>query len=516
MEGHVNSALLSTGTIVALILVPLLTWTILTYTTSPLRAIPGPFFAKWTNLYRLHATWNNSYPLKIRDLHEKYGPVVQIGPNTITLDFPELIKTIYGTDGTYRKTEFYAASSTLVDNKIHYTLFGQPDNTRHGVMKRPIAKYYTVGAALALEPQIDRAISEFLTQLDARYANTKPEEGVCDLWRWSLYLAWDLSSYIIFSRRFGYLAAAADFDGTIALSATINTYFERVGQMPWSDFWLDKNPFVKIGPATFSNLTNVAVDGYTARLTPGKDRDFDPDCPDYLQHFIDAKKLHPDVVDDGAVIASTMTHIIAGADTTAIVVSNIMYYLLSHPPVLEKLVAEVRSAGFDSNKPISYSAARQLPYLDAVWTEVSRLQPIAGMQYERYVPSRGLTLPNGTVIPPGTAVGLNPYITSRNKSIFGPDADEFRPERWLQRKDETAEAWNARLRVQRSVVDLNFGAGARICLGRNLGIVETYKIVATIVNRYDLAFEGLDGGWAVEGAWVRRPKRLMVRLTVRE
>lgn len=64
-------------------------------------------------------------------------------------------------------------------------------------------------------------------------------------------------------------------------------------------------------------------------------------------------------------------------------------------------------------------------------------------------------------------------------------------------------------------MDLNFGAGARICLGKNLGIVETYKIVASVVNRYDIVLEGGDGGWELEGGWVRRPKRLWVKLGVR-
>ena len=360
----------------AAIFIPLISWFTIAWTTSPLRGIPGPFLAGWTNLWRLHAVWSDRYPQKMQQLHKKYGPVVRIGPNTVALDYPELIKTIYGTDGKFNKTEFYASSSAVVGGTTHYTLFGQPEHEPHASMKRPVTKYYTTGAALALEPQMDRAILDFFAQLDRRFASTsKP----CDLWQWSLFLAWDLSSYLIFSRRFGYLERGCDFDSSIKLSATIGNYFQLVGQMPWVDFWLDKNPVVKIGPPTFTNLAKLSVDGYTARLT-GKDEDFDPASPDYLQHFIDSKGLYPDVVNDGSVIAYTMTHIIAGADTTAIVVSSILYYLLSHPDVLSKLVAEVRGAGFDKEQPIPYSTARQLPYLDAVWLEVSRLQPIAGMR----------------------------------------------------------------------------------------------------------------------------------------
>lgn len=136
--------------------------------------------------------------------------------------------------------------------------------------------------------------------------------------------------------------------------------------------------------------------------------------------------------------------------------------------------------------------------------------------YERDVPNPGFTLPNGVFIPPGTVIGLNPYVTGRNTSVFGPDAESFRPERWLRLSDEDTETWNARLRLQRSAADFAFGAGSRICLGRNLAIVESYKIVATLFNRYDMSFEGRDGGWEVKGGWLRVPKRLMIKLKVRE
>lgn len=43
-----------------------------------------------------------------------------------------------------------------------------------------------------------------------------------------------------------------------------------------------------------------------------------------------------------------------------------------------------------------------------------RLHPTVCMPLERYVPAGGLTLPNGSVVPPGTAVGINPYIVSHN------------------------------------------------------------------------------------------------------
>ena len=59
--------------------------------------------AEYTDLWRLYQVWTQKYQWNIKKLHEQYGPVVQIGPNLLDLDYPELIKTLYGTDGKWRK-----------------------------------------------------------------------------------------------------------------------------------------------------------------------------------------------------------------------------------------------------------------------------------------------------------------------------------------------------------------------------------------------------------------------------
>src|SRR4051812_36264088 len=114
-----------------------------------------------------------------------------------------------------------------------------------------------------------------------------------------------------------------------------------------------------------------------------------------------------------------------------------------------------------------------------------RLHPSVAFPLERIVPASGLALPDGSLVPAGCAVGINPYITLRNTTIFGSDADAFRPERWLQSPKEGAAAFDARVKAMRSVGDLVFGAGSRICLGRSLALMEIYKLVATLVARFE-------------------------------
>jgi cytochrome P450 len=114
------------------------------------------------------------------------------------------------------------------------------------------------------------------------------------------------------------------------------------------------------------------------------------------------------------------------------------------------------------------------------------MHPVVGHIFERIVPSSGLTLPDGTVLPPGTIVGVNPWVIHYQERIFGEKTGEFRPERWLQGKNENQGMFEARIKAMKDA-DMAFGGGNRICLGRPLALVETYKVVATVFGRYDVS-----------------------------
>ena len=132
------------------------------------------------------------------------------------------------------------------------------------------------------------------------------------------------------------------------------------------------------------------------------------------------------------------------------------------------------------------------------------------------MPSEGITLPDGNHLPSAVVVGLNPYIISRNPSVWGDDVDTFRPERWLQDKDggESEEGFNARL-AHMNAADLTFGAGSRICIGKSLGLVEVYKVVATLVARYDIELVHPEREWEVINSWFMRQEGLEVQLSKR-
>ncbi len=67
-----------------------------------------------------------------------------------------------------------------------------------------------------------------------------------------------------------------------------------------------------------------------------------------------------------------------------------------------------------------------------------------------------------------------------------------------------------------NAADLGFGGGSKICLGRNLALVEVYEVVATSVNWYEIELEESEGGWEVVGIWFMRPTVLVTKIRLRE
>lgn len=63
--------------------------------------------------------------------------------------------------------------------------------------------------------------------------------------------------------------------------------------------------------------------------------------------------------------------------------------------------------------------------------ESMRMHPAVGLLLERIVPKGGASVA-GTWLPEGTIVGVNPWVVAYDKSVYGSDANVYRPERWLE------------------------------------------------------------------------------------
>jgi hypothetical protein len=76
---------------------------VVVYHNSPLKKIPGPILAKFSNIWRFYNHYGQRHIETQKELHKKYGDVVRLGPNTVSIADASLLKTIYSTRGTFLK-----------------------------------------------------------------------------------------------------------------------------------------------------------------------------------------------------------------------------------------------------------------------------------------------------------------------------------------------------------------------------------------------------------------------------
>ncbi|KAI8258837.1 Cytochrome P450 monooxygenase mpaDE [Colletotrichum sp. SAR 10_98] len=255
------------------------------------------------------------------------------------------------------KTEFYHNNSAIIDGRVTYHLFSTTDQAEHARMKRPIVKYYSQSSVMGIEPLFDTFIGDFCDHLEKRFMTTS-KPTACDLGEWIGFYSWDANGAASFSQRFGYMDEGCDYDGTISIADKALDYFATVGQMPFLDFLLDKNPVMRIGPPNLANITCISLEHLVSRLQ-GKDPNYDPNVPDFLQHFIQSKQAHPELVNDGIIMGYLLVNLLAGADTTAITIRAIFWHALHQPLVYRRLEQEILSG--ELSDVASYSSARALP-----------------------------------------------------------------------------------------------------------------------------------------------------------
>lgn len=222
------------------------------------------------------------------------------------------------------------------------------------------------------------------------------------------------------------------------------------------------------------------------------------------------------------VVDNILTFIGAGHETSA---SSITWacHLLSLPENMryQRLLREEVRANFPTLEGMSdwnaglgelQPAIETSPWLNGICEEVLRLFPTVPATMRE--PIRKTTIA-GTVIPKGTLIIIMPWAINRNPKFWGEDADEFRPERWI---DKTAEG---KLRANKqggaisNFCEATFLHGPRACIGRDFARAELKAALAAIFGRFEVErLPGDSGKVRIAGQVTIRPeKRLDLKMT---
>ena len=186
---------------------------------------------------------------------------------------------------------------------------------------------------------------------------------------------------------------------------------------------------------------------------------------------------------------------------------SIFYHVLKNPDVYARLQKEIDDADAQGklSKCVTFAESNTLPYLIAVTKEAMRIHPSVQLCMPRLVPAGGATV-SGEYFPPGVTVGCNPFVIHRDYNVFGEDADQFRPERWLDEKRAKE--------MEKAII--TFGAGNRTCVGKNISLMEMQKLVPQLLRYFDFQLADPDAEWTTLNRWFNSQRGLNVILTPRK
>ncbi|RDW84948.1 hypothetical protein BP6252_02538 [Coleophoma cylindrospora] len=509
------------STWLVLSLVGLVTYFTSVRSLTPLRSIPGPFLASITRLWIfLHQTRRKRQDLD-RSLHVRYGPIVRISPREVLVSSPDSFKAIYAASSKFVKAEWYQATGDGGwAGKDGLDFLNEMDMDKYRTQRRLIGPAYTADAMKDLEGNLNAILERNIAIMRERDGMNVDVDDFFNLF------TVDCLSQATFSKSKGLVEANKD-DGAIGLIKGAWKFMHLVGLYPGifqAMLWVTHriiNPggslLAYVKPRLRATIVTkdmpVAKDttqnAFTWCVAEFQKRKDSPapipeHAPDIASKLFQIQASKPGLKDHW-LRNTLLTNFGAGGETTAIVISALLIALLSHPESMERVREEIDRASREGklgNPPSLRDLREHLPFLEACLNESMRLHPIVGMSLMRVVPEGGCTL-EGHFLPAGTIVGINPWVISRDKSLYGQDADEWRPERWLEYGAEKLKALET--------YNVSFGTGARSCPGKHLAQAIYYKMIPMLFMNFDWSFVEPGAKRVIESTFSTRYINMKVR-----
>ncbi|KAF8678201.1 Cytochrome P450 monooxygenase [Rhizoctonia solani] len=477
------------------------------------RRFSGPWLASISGSWMARSASSGQHYQNLLQAHEKYGKFVRIGPNHISISDPDALEEVYGHSNGLLKSEFY---DIFVSGTGDRNVFNTRDRAIHTMKRKRIANIFSPQNVGAFEPRIRVHIQRFCDQLDMRCDQAaigtsgfnwvaKDGQAVLNSCPQFAYLNFDVISDLALGTPFGMVEAQKDSIPTVLsltskksikgvapvhLSAVATQGGMTLGSYPswvWKLLFYAPWNFSKIAAfRNFEDATQAAVEANVIRRE-NEGQETNERGVDLLDKLFEVKNADGSPLTRPEIDAEATITLAAGSDTTANSLSAMSYYIASNADVKKKLQHELDSIDlssalkmnyFDMDKPTciipSFEQVKNLPYLGACVKETLRLYSTVGSGLPRVVPEGKTLTVAGQAFNAGSIVSVPSYCTNRS-SVWGPDAEVYRPERWLE---EGASSLNKYFAA--------FSTGPRGCVGRNLANLNLLLVSSTFFRRYDI------------------------------
>ncbi|KAK4164127.1 cytochrome P450 [Cladorrhinum sp. PSN259] len=482
----------------------------------PLAHIPGPFWARASGIPSWRRALTGKRHIWLWQQFEIYGDRIRVAPNTVLFRDPQAYTDIYGMKSNVRRAPFYKAFRR---NKHEKTTINSIDIAEHAAKRKLLN--------LAFTDKTTRAASEFMTRHVDRWnelllvsSNKDKESGwttPVDMSEKLDTLVFDIMGDLCFGRSFDIKEPKGE-NPLRAIPHNISEYLKFYYPMcrsPFLDLLLWLKPrgldalFGLISPPAVKQYQKFVYENITSRIAlhnqqeasamPESERRKD------IFYFL-ASARDPDngkaVYKEPELRAESSLLIIAGSDTTSVSLSGIFFYLTANPRCLDKVTAEIRTTFPTAEDIVHGPKLLGCQYLRACVDEGMRMTPTGPCELPRQVLAGGILI-QGEYYPPGTILGTSPWVDSRNRDVFGADAEVFRPERWIVDEDNGVTKESAK-RARDGFYPFLSGPGN--CVGKNVAIAEMLITLARTLHRMDVrrAPGSKVGGGGPEQGWGAR------------
>ncbi|KAI8344757.1 cytochrome P450 [Chlamydoabsidia padenii] len=253
------------------------------------------------------------------------------------------------------------------------------------------------------------------------------------------------------------------FDRSINIMEPINRHLQQLF-MPWK-------PTIASHQKVVNDFAASVIHQRRSQLAKGQTH------KDLLSRFMETKNEKDEPLSDTELRDAIMNLTVAGRDTTAQTLAWLLYNLMLNPDIEEKLVQEIHDHvpdGLEQDSPALYEAIKKLNFGHAVLYETLRLYPSVPLNQKEAL--KDDVLPCGIQIKAGDVVMWSSYSLGRNKTVWGDDATEFKPERWITKSGDVRRESQGRWPA--------FHVGPRVCLGQNLATLEALVTLSILLKRY--------------------------------
>ncbi|CAK5271810.1 unnamed protein product [Mycena citricolor] len=180
-----------------------------------------------------------------------------------------------------------------------------------------------------------------------------------------------------------------------------------------------------------------------------------------------------DAMSDRAMVDQVLTFLAAGHETTATGITWTLWLLANDPASQHKLREEVTHIYALNPRP-DYRTLKSLTWLDCVVNEGLRVLPPVPLTMRKAAKTDYVA---GVLVPEGTVIQFPIRVINTWKQVWGEDADEFRPGRWL----DLPKAYNA------TFSQFSFIAGPHGCIGKTMAVSEMKAVISALVYNFEFS-----------------------------